>query len=155
MEHHDTARIPLQLSRNCIVASIQVDLSDEVLRQFHTDLLELLSRTGAGGVILDVAGIEVLDLDEFEALKHTLEMAKLMGAKTIFSGFRAGVVAALVELEADIEGLVATRDLDSASEMLEVKPEPQELADPGETEETSVQTHPEPAFGEGTVDEPG
>ena len=39
MDGGDSARIPLQISRECVIASIQVDLSPEVLRLFrsHTD----------------------------------------------------------------------------------------------------------------------
>ena len=43
MNGGDSARIPLQISRECVVASIQVDLSPEVLRRFREELLELLS----------------------------------------------------------------------------------------------------------------
>ena len=97
-EGHGIARVPLQLSRGCIVASIQVDLDDEVLSQFRTDLLEMLQRNDANAVVLDVSGIEILDLVEFQALRDTMSMAALMGARTVFSGFRPGVVSALVEL---------------------------------------------------------
>ena len=53
-----SARIPLQISRDCVIASIQVDLSDAVLRRFRVELLEKLQSSGAAGVILDVSGVE-------------------------------------------------------------------------------------------------
>lgn len=118
-EGHSVARVPLQLSRNCIVASIQVDLDDDVLSQFRTDLLEMLQRTNASAVILDVSGIEILDLVEFQAMRDTMAMASLMGARTIFSGFRAGVVSALVELDAPVDDMTAAFNLDAAFEVLE------------------------------------
>ncbi len=114
METGSVSRIPLQLARNCVVASIQIDLSEEVLRQFRSDLLELLHSSGAGGVILDVSGVDVLDLEDFEAIKRTMEMAALMGARTVVSGLRPGVVSALVELDADTDGIVAALNLDEA-----------------------------------------
>ena len=114
MTNQEVARIPIQLSRDCVVASIQVDLDDGVLDLFRSDLLSLLQKSGASGVILDVAGIEVLDLEEFEALRSTMEMAALMGATTVFSGFNAGVVSALVDLDADTRGVRATVNLDEA-----------------------------------------
>ena len=119
METKDVPRIPLQVSRNCVVASIQIDLSEEVLQQFRTDLLELLHTSGADGVILDVSGVDVLDVEDFQALKATTEMAALMGARTILSGLRPGVVSALVELDADIEGIEATLNLDEAFRAME------------------------------------
>lgn len=112
------ARVPMQLSRGCIVVSIQIDLSEAVLVQFRTDLLALLQRSGAEAVILDISGISIMDLEEFQALRDTMSMAALMGARTIFSGFQAGVVSALVELEARIDDIEATYNLDNAFALL-------------------------------------
>ena len=122
MPDHEVSRVPLQLVRSCAVASIQVDLTEGVLNRFRTDLLEMLQRTGAVGVILDVSGIEVMDLEEFDALRSTMNMARLMGAETVFSGFRAGVVSALVELDADIGSIDAALNLDAAFDALTAAP---------------------------------
>lgn len=119
MEGHTVARVPLQLSRNCIVASIQVDLSDEVLARFRLDLLDRLQRSSARAIILDVSGIEIIDLAEFRALRDTMTMARLMGARTIFAGFRPGVVSALVELDAEVDEIEAAFNLDGAFALLE------------------------------------
>ncbi len=116
-----SARIPLQLSRNCIVASIQVDLTYDVLRQFRVDLLEFLQRSGAQAVILDLSGLEILDLEEFDALKRTMSMVSLMGAKSILAGLRPGVVSALIELNADVEGFPAAFNLDDAFSQIETQ----------------------------------
>jgi rsbT antagonist protein RsbS len=75
------ARVPLQVSRDCVIASIQVELSEEVLRQFRVDLLERLHASGVSGVILDVSGIQVMDLRDFEVLRRTMTMARLLGAR--------------------------------------------------------------------------
>ena len=115
----NSARIPLQLSRNCIVASIQVDLTDEVLRRFRVDLLEFLQQSGAQAVILDLSGLEILDLEEFEALRHTMSMVALMGAQSIVAGMQPGVVSALVELNADVDDIHAAFNLDDAFHLIE------------------------------------
>ena len=130
MDGHDGASIPLQVSRGCVVASIQVDISDAVLAGFRDQLLELLRSSGAAGVILDMSGVEVLDLDEFEALPQTMDMAQLMGAKTVFSGFRPGVVSALLELDADTRGMYAALNLDAAFDMLEEAAESEVAEEP-------------------------
>ena len=51
-----------------------------------------------------------------------MTMAALMGARTIFAGFQAGVVSALVELDAPINDIQATLNLDSAFELLAPEP---------------------------------
>jgi rsbT antagonist protein RsbS len=110
----EDSRIPLQLSQQCVVASIQVDLDDDVLLAFKRELLELLSTSGARGVILDLSGVSVMDADDFRALRDTMDMARLMGAASIVSGLQPGVVSALIDLDANTEGVEATLTLDDA-----------------------------------------
>lgn len=112
------ARIPLQISNQCLVASIQVDLTDAVLEQFRDDLLRELQARQAHGVILDLSGIEVMDLSDFENIRSTISMAGLMGAQAVVCGLRPGVVASLILLGAETDDLNAVRDLDMAFELL-------------------------------------
>ena len=125
------SRIPLQLSRNFIVASIQVDLTYDVLRRFRLDLLEFLQRSGAQAVILDLSGLEILDLEEFEALRQTMDMVSLMGAKSIVAGMRPGVVSALVTLNADVDDVLAAFNLDDAFSQLEAQNQGEVTGPPG------------------------
>ena len=112
------ARIPLQVSNQCLVASIQVDLTDAVLAQFRDDLLTELQARQAKGVILDLSGIEVMDLSDFEDIRSTITMAGLMGAPAVVCGLHPGVVASLILLGAETDQLKAVRDLDTAFELL-------------------------------------
>lgn len=114
MENTGVQKIPLQVSNNCVVASIQIDLTDEVLGKFRNDLLERLQSSGAAGVILDVSGVEIMDADDFNALRRIMSMAEIMGAKTVIAGLKPGVVSALVELNANIDNIHAALDLDDA-----------------------------------------
>ena len=118
MSSESVARIPLQLAQECVVASIQVDLDDEVLRMFRDELLGFLRSTGARGVILDLSGVQIMDAEEFGALRATMRMAGLMGAVTVLSGLQPGVVSALVDLGADTQGVEATATLDDAFERM-------------------------------------
>ena len=118
MDVRTIQRIPLQLSQNCIVASIQVDLSEELLRLFREDLLKLLHSSEADGIILDLSGVEIIDAEDWEALRGTMTMANLMGARSIVAGLRPGVVSALVELEVDVEDIDAALNLDEALKLM-------------------------------------
>ena len=112
-------RIPLQVARSYVVASIQIDLDPEVLRQFRIDLLECVQKSRANGVILDVSGIDILDLDDFNGLRSTMEMAEVLGARSILSGLNPGMVSALIDLGADPEGVNAVLNLDDAFRLLD------------------------------------
>ncbi|MGB5622492.1 MAG: STAS domain-containing protein [Gammaproteobacteria bacterium] len=118
----DTPGVAMQVSREIVVASIQVDLDDDVLTRFREELLRRVQQTGSRGVILDVSGLETLDSDEFASLRRIMTMIAIMGARTVLAGLRPGVVSALIEAGADTDGLRAAIDLDAAFAMLQPEP---------------------------------
>jgi len=126
MAHYaDIPGVAMQVSRGVVVASIQVDLDDDVIARFRQDLLDCIHETGSRGVILDVSGLETLDSEELAALRKIMVMTSLMGAESVLVGLRPGVVSALIEVGADIDGLRAAINLDAAFALLETELEPE------------------------------
>ena len=126
----DIPGIAMQVARDIVVASIQVDLDDDVLARFREDLLRRLHETGSRGVILDVSGLETMDSDEFAALRRIITMTSIMGAESVLVGLRPGVVSALIEAGAEVDGLRAAIDLDAAFAMLQPEPESEPASEP-------------------------
>ena len=158
MDNANVQRIPLQVSRGCVVASIQVDLSEDVLREFRTDLLQKIHDARTKGVILDVSGLALMDLSEFNALRRIMDMAAVMGAEPILCGLNAGTISSLIDLGADVEDVRATRDLDDAfsaleSRLLDEQPDsegpsslPDEQTEPRTNDDRFSKTHPDQEF---------
>jgi rsbT antagonist protein RsbS len=136
----DISGVAIQVSRDIVVASIQVDLDDEVLARFREDLLSRIHETGSHAVILDVSGLETLDSSEFAALRRIITMCTIMGAESVLVGLRPGVVSALVEAGADVDGIRATFDLDSAFALLQ----PEAEIDPDREGEARADTATDP-----------
>jgi rsbT antagonist protein RsbS len=105
-------RIPLNLVRGCIVATMRADLTHGALEQLRTDLLECVRDTGARRIVLDASAVELMDTEDFRALERTVAAAALMGARTVVAGLQPGVVSALVELGLDGGTLETALDLD-------------------------------------------
>ena len=140
----DIPGISMQVSRDVVVASIQVDLDDDVLARFRDDLLRRIHETSSRGVILDVSGLETLDSNEFAALRRIITMTNIMGAESVLVGLRPGVVSALIETGADVDGLRAAIDLDAAFALLQPVSEPESDSDSGvETEADQEDTQPQ------------
>ena len=108
----------MNMSKDCLVASIQADLTADVLAQFREDLLGELHSKSVRGIILELSGIEVMDLSDFESIQSTTAMAKIMGVPTVICGLRPGVVSSLVLLGADTDDIAATREIDMAFELV-------------------------------------
>jgi rsbT antagonist protein RsbS len=126
MAHYaDIPGVAMQVSRGVVVASIQVDLDDDVIARFRQDLLDCIHETGSRGVILDVSGLETLDSEELAALRKIMVMTSLMGAESVLVGLRPGIVSALIEVGAEIDGLRAAINLDAAFALLETELDPE------------------------------
>ena len=78
-----------------------------------------LQATEAVGIIIEVSGLDVIDVEEFDALRKTMVMVQLMGAKTVIAGLRPGVVSSLVQLDAATDEVDAAMNLDDAFERIE------------------------------------
>ncbi|MEL6330789.1 MAG: STAS domain-containing protein [Planctomycetota bacterium] len=121
--HTDVERVPLQVVRGCVIASVQIELGDEILRVFQQDLLEELRRTRARAVILDLSGVEILDTSDYRSIHRTLRMSRLMGAEPIIVGLRAGIAASLAELGAELDEVRAFGSLAQAIDLVDRRAE--------------------------------
>ena len=145
--HSDVPRVAMQVSQGVVVASIQVDLEEDVLARFREDLLGRIHETGSRGVILDVSGLDTLDSEEFAALRRIITMAGLLGAESVLAGLRPGIVASLIEMGADVDDLRGAIDLDAAfgllESLVEAEPEPKEETEAGpDVEDTPAPSDP-------------
>ena len=117
---HLTA-IPMQIIQGCLVASVQVELTDDLLREFQQELLERIGKSHVQGVVLDVSGVKVMDTLDFEMLCDTMKMASIMGATPIIVGIRPGIVSALIDMDVDVSRVSAGLNVDDALKMLSIK----------------------------------
>lgn len=108
------ARVTLNLFRGCLVATLQVDLTSGVIERFQQDLLGQLAATRATRVVFDCSSVEVMDPDEFEGLRRVAAMARLLGARVVLAGLRAGVVASLIAMGVEGGGRPTALSLDDA-----------------------------------------
>ena len=143
--HAEVPGVAMQLSRDILVAFVQVDLDDEVTARFRTGLLQRIHDTACRGVILDLSGLETIDSAEFAALRGIISMSEIMGTKTVLVGMRPGVVSSLIEAGADVDGLRAALNLDAAFALFEPEPAAGAPAEqPPHTDEAlPADTHPE------------
>ncbi len=114
----EVPRVPIQVTRGCLFAAINIELQEEGWDRFQQDLLEHIHAAAVSGVVLDLSGVEVLDSHDFEAIRRAVAMAKVMGARTVLAGLRPGVVSALIGMDVDLDGLEAVATPDDAFDVL-------------------------------------
>ncbi len=107
-------RIVVNRMENVLVATIQVAMTSTTLTRLREDVLNYLAAEGASSLLLDLSGISLMDLEEFESLRNLARSVSLMGTETWFVGLRPEVVSTLVVLGAESTGLRTALDLDAA-----------------------------------------
>jgi rsbT antagonist protein RsbS len=102
-----------------LVASVQSDLTDREVVQLRHDLVELVGRHRAQGIVIDVAALDVIDSFVARALRAIVLSARLRGAQTIIVGIQPDVAIAMVHFRLNLEPLRAALDLDAAKALLD------------------------------------
>jgi rsbT antagonist protein RsbS len=142
-EFQDVPRIATQVTRGIVVASVQADLIEAVLARFQDELLSLIHRVGARGVVVDLSGVDLLDSVEYHGLLRILKMAELLGAKTVISGLRPGIVSSLIDANVDTDGVVATLHTDDAITLIR-ESQKDEVVDDGADDLADIEDAIEP-----------
>ncbi|MDI1479656.1 PAS domain-containing protein [Polyangium sp. y55x31] len=105
---------PLLPIADHVVAMPLVGTIDERRAQQILDaLLDGITRHQATVAILDVTGIRVVDTHVAHALVHAAQAAKLLGASVVLTGMSPAIAQTLVELGADLQGIVTLGTLQS------------------------------------------
>ncbi len=112
--------IPILRVQGHLLVSVQVELGDQIVRQFQTDVLDAIERVGdgSGGLLIDISGLEIVDTYVARVLADTAAMAHLMGRETVICGMRPEVAATLVTMGYTLDGIATALDVDSGLALL-------------------------------------
>ena len=103
---------------DCLIASIQSDLTDSEVLKLRDDLAERVGRYRVRGIIVDVGALDVIDSFVARSLRSIAVTAKLRGAHTIVVGIQPDVAIAMVQFDLNLEPLRAALDVDEALALL-------------------------------------
>jgi rsbT antagonist protein RsbS len=111
--------IPILKQGPWLIASIQSALSDSEILELRDDLAEMVGRRRARGIVIDVAGIDVIDSFVARSLRTIAMTTRLRGAETVIVGIQPDVAVAMVQFQLDLAPLHTALDLEEALEVLE------------------------------------
>ncbi len=99
---------PVMQIGDTLLVSLQGDLDDIAVVEVEEHLTREVARTGAGGMLIDVSGLSVVDTFIARVLARMVAMVRLLGAEVAVVGIQPAVAITLVELG------VPMGDLDTA-----------------------------------------
>lgn len=110
--------IPILRLGQTLLAAIHGDLRDRVAEAFQADVLRMIDKTGASGLLIDISGLDTVDSYVARVLTETGQMARLMGTDTVLVGMRPEVAATLVQMGYTVSGVRTALDAEAGLKVL-------------------------------------
>lgn len=118
-------RIPILRMGRYLLVTIQVDLYDRLATTLESDLVQMVSKTGAQGVLIDISALSIVDSFMGRILGNIGSMSKIMDAETVVVGMQPAVAITLIELGLELKGVHTALNVEKGMQLLEEKLGPQ------------------------------
>jgi rsbT antagonist protein RsbS len=114
-------KIPILRMGKFLLVTIQVDLYDRLAENLESDLIMMVSKTGARGVLIDISSVSIIDSFMGRILGNIAMMTKIMDAETVVVGMQPAVAITLVELGLPLKGIHSALSVEKGMELLKSK----------------------------------
>ncbi len=114
-------KIPILRLGSILLASIQIDLTDQDALEFQADMLRMVTDTDASGVVIDITALDVVDSFLAQTFNDIANMVQLLGAEVVLCGMQPAVAVTLVEMGRQLVGVETALNLDRGMEKLRLR----------------------------------
>jgi rsbT antagonist protein RsbS len=113
-----TRTIPIIRLYDTLIVSIQIALSDELVRELKDDLAHEIRAQDVSGLVIEVSGVDILDSYIARSIRDIAHIAGLLGVRTVLAGLDPGMAITLVEMGMVMQGVTTALNLEDAIETL-------------------------------------
>jgi len=114
-------RIPILRMGNFLLVTIQIDLYDRLATNLESDLVQMVNKTEAKGVLIDISALTIVDSFMGRILGNIGSMSKIMDAETVVVGMQPAVAITLIELGLELKGVSTALNVEKGMELLKKK----------------------------------
>lgn len=114
-------RIPILQMGKFLLVTIQVDLYDRLALNLESDLVQMVSKTGARGVLIDISALSIVDSFMGRIIGNIGSMSKIMDAETVVVGMQPAVAITLIELGLELRGVSTALNVEKGMALLHQK----------------------------------
>jgi rsbT antagonist protein RsbS len=111
-------RIPILRIGEFLLATIQVDMHDQLAMQLQEDLTSAIRKHAAKGVLIDISALEMVDSFIGRMISDISSMGRILDARTVLVGMQPAVAITLVELGLSLAGVATALDVDRGMRLL-------------------------------------
>ena len=114
-------KIPILRMGKLLLVTIQVDLYDRLAEMLESDLVQMIKKTGAQGVLIDISAVSIIDSFMGRIIGNIATMSKVLDAETVVVGMQPAVAITLVELGLPLQGVLTSLNVERGMELLNKK----------------------------------
>lgn len=111
-------KIPILKMGKFLLVTIQVDLYDRLALSLEADLVQMVNKTGAKGVLIDISAVSIVDSFMGRILGNIATMSKILDAETVVVGMQPAVAITLIELGLPLKGVHTALDVEKGMKLL-------------------------------------
>ena len=104
-----------------LLVTVQVDLYDRLAETLEADLVQMIKKTGAQGVLIDISAVSIIDSFMGRIIGNIATMSKILDAETVVVGMQPAVAITLVELGLPLNGVHSALNVERGMELLSNK----------------------------------
>ena len=128
-------KIPILRMGAFLLVTIQVDLYDRLALNLEADLVQMVNKTNAKGVLIDISAVSIVDSFMGRIIGNIASMSKILDAETVVVGMQPAVAITLIELGLPLKGVHTALDMEKGMKLLRsMIDETEEDADEDQTE---------------------
>lgn len=101
-----------------MLVTIQVDLYDRLALTLEADLVQMVNKTNAKGVLIDISAVSIVDSFMGRIIGNIAGMCKILDAETVVVGMQPAVAITLIELGLPLKGVHTALDVQRGMDLL-------------------------------------
>ena len=114
-------KIPILRMGPFLLVTIQVDLYDRLALNLEADLVQMVNKTNARGVLIDISAVSIVDSFMGKIIGNIASMSRIMDAETVVVGMQPAVAITLIELGLPLSGVHTALDVERGMKLLRSK----------------------------------
>ncbi|PWG80444.1 anti-anti-sigma factor [Pararcticibacter amylolyticus] len=114
-------KIPILRMGPFLLVTIQVDLYDRLALTLESDLVQMVNKTGARGVLIDISAVAIVDSFMGRIIGNIASMSKILDAETVVVGMQPAVAITLIELGLPLKGVYTALNVERGMDLLKLK----------------------------------
>ena len=114
-------RIPILKMGDFLLVTVQVDLYDRLAVGLESDLVNMINKHNARGVLIDISAVSIVDSFMGRILGNIAQMSKILDAHTVVVGMHPAVAITLIELGLPMTGVHTALNVEKGMELLKEK----------------------------------